>query len=84
VQRGTWNPFSVEPLQIQAQVDEGAGRPAAAEADLRRAIRAEPTRWESWAELADLLTRRGKPAEAAAAGRRARALNPLQRSLAGY
>jgi len=80
----TWNPFSVEPLQIQAQVDEGAGRPAAAEADLRRAIRAEPTRWESWAELADLLTRRGKPAEAAAAGRRARALNPLQRSLAGY
>jgi hypothetical protein len=79
-----WNPFSVEPLQIQARVDESSGRPAEAEADLRRAIRAEPKRWETWAELAELLTRQREPSKAGVAGRRARALNPLQRSLARY
>jgi hypothetical protein len=79
-----WNPLSIESFQIQAAIEAGAGRSAAAEVELRRAIRAEPDRWEPWAQLAALRAQRGDSAGAAAAGRRARTLNPLEPSLSGY
>ena len=51
---------------------------AAARANLKLALRAEPRNWVTWALLGDLLTRRGDRSGARAAYARAHALNPLE------
>lgn len=74
-----WNPLSIAPLQLEAEILLGAGDLAGAERALREAIRAEPRRFEPWVQLGDVYALAGLPEAARAADARVEALNPLLR-----
>ncbi len=67
-----WAPWAARPWALLAQAEGGAGRRAAAAADLRRAIERQPRDFRLWDQLAAVTT----GAEHRAAVRRAQELDP--------
>jgi hypothetical protein len=72
-----WNPWSIEPLQVEAEVRLDGGDLRGASRVLRSAVSREPERWEPWVQLAGVERLRGRERSWRAAYAQARRLNPL-------
>jgi O-antigen ligase len=69
-------PWAASALALRGEVLQQAGRTAAARADFRRAVKAEPTNWRNWFLLARLEAAAGRSTAAVSALTEARRLDP--------